>query len=222
MTKYISFIIVFILLLQSLLIAQNNTILYCDGINTIMITDDYAEFKFGSVIGGGQIERKNDTIIIRNDLYYTGQTKSFFSFMNYDHKFKKNKVSFIIKDVNNQDVSSKDFVISLTGKNFPTKIAHEADGHYWFELNRITPDMRIWVDTYMYYPMKINAESISHGIYNITLVPSSDWLLYMRSVTGEEIYCVCQNDYNLICKRKIRMSEKKYEIETYKLVLCEK
>jgi hypothetical protein len=203
--------------------SQTDTLVYCHDNDIILrITDDYAEFRFGSVIGGGNIEKRNDTIIIYNDVNYTGQTRSYFTFIENDPVKTNNKILFQVKDTNNQDVSPKDFAITLIGKNFPTRLAQESDGYYWFYLDKITPDILIWVQTYMYFPLKINADNISPGIYHITLVPSSDWLLYMSSSAEEEIYCVRQSASTIFCKRKIRMTGKKYQIETYRLVLCEK
>lgn len=222
MIKYVILIQLFMVLVIPKLKSQNESFIYCgDNSSFLSITNDYAEFRFTNIIGGGRVDKLRNRIIIHNDISYSGQSKSYYSFFANDLTAKKGYYEFIVKDENNKTISSKDIVIHALQNKKTLNVAKEIDGHFELLLKEIPYDSIIHVMTYMHYPLKIKLDSLSSGRYHITLTSSSEWLLYMTPAIGDKIVCKNKTHNTIICSRKIPLTRLKSHKTKEVLIRCD-
>jgi len=177
----------------------------------LILSKDYAEFRFGSIFGGGLINiinEKNHFEII-NDLSYTGRSKSYILESDYNQDFNSGVIRFRLLTENHAPVPSSEFII-YAWKSKRTSVWSEftKDGIGELHLQKIPIDSMIYIEANNYYPLKIQLADLISKTYTIVLVKSNGNLLYSKDEYSK-IICERINNDSLRCQISQRWHKRK-------------
>ena len=201
---------VIVLLLNGLYaIAQNSeirTIYHNENNDSIVLYDNYSEFRFGNVIGGGFVEynnKKRKDFQLFNDINYTSNTQSTYELL-YDHLYGADTISFTVKDDAGNNIDSRDFIIYTIGSDQGVKWANynKFNRSYILVLKEMPKDNLLFINTNGYDPLKIKINSLKPVSYSIKLKKNKGSTTYLKN-SNALIKCKKVNDSTLACKLKL-------------------
>lgn len=196
--------------------SQNNNLVktfYNENNDSIVLYENYAEFKFGNVIGGGFIKDRCETtnsFEIVNDLSYIGNTRSTYSSNLVQED--ENVFYFNLKDHNSKSIDKRDAIIYCllpNGKANWAKI-YGNDMPYQLKVNEIAADSLIYIDTHGYDPLKIKVKDLQAKLFTVVLFENPLYPTYLNGKNGK-IECNYVDKTSLKCKYKFHKEMKEFE-----------
>jgi hypothetical protein len=207
LVSIVQFISIMNVYTQSLKTKYNNL-----GGDYLILSNEYAEFRFGSIFGGGSIVFRNGqtNFEINNDFSYTGRTESFILESATNQSVNSGVLRFQLWTENYTPLPSSEFVIYARKNKRATIFAEslKADGIAELHLQRLPIDSMIYIEANNLYPLKIRLDDITSKTYTIVLVESKGSLLYSKD-EYTKIVCECINNDTLRCLISQRWHKKK-------------
>lgn len=178
----------------------------------LILTEDYAEYRFGSIFGGGEIERGNDnnSFEIINDFGYMNQTKSYVLKNVINHNENPGILQFQLLNESLTPVPLVDYII-YSRKNNKSSICAKSvksDGTAELYLQRLPIDSMVYIEASNYYPLKIRIDNLVSKTYTIVLAKSNGNLLYAKD-ENSKIVCEHIDRDSLRCQISQRWSKRK-------------
>jgi len=196
--------------------SQNNKqvkTFYNENNDSLVLHDNYAEFKFGNVIGGGFIKERCETtnsFEIVNDLSYIGNTRSTYSSNLVQED--ENVFYFNLKDHNNMPIDKRDAIIYCLLPNGQANWAkiYGNDMPYQLKVNEIAADSLVYIDTHGYDPLKIKVKDLQAKLFTVVLFENPLYPTYLNGKNGK-IECNYVDKTSLKCKYKFHKEMKEFE-----------
>ncbi len=178
----------------------------------LILSEDYAEFRFGSIFGGGSIDCRNekDSFEIINDFSYTDRTESYIHESAINHNGNSGLLRFQLLNENHDPVPSVDYIIYARKNEKATiwaKSLKTAD-NLELHLQRLPIDSMIYIEASNYYPLKIRLDDLTSKTFTIVLVKSNGNLLYAKD-EHSKIVCKHINSDSLRCQISQRWGKRK-------------
>lgn len=173
--------------------------LYLDSIGNFMnFEENEIEFRFSNMKGQGYVKMKNRKLIIYNDIHYTGGSLSTFSFSpKSDHQ--NGEFSFLVRDLNNNKIkySAGIYTTETEYQYYFDEVLTETDssGKAHLIIPRMPIDSLLYVEGFLYNPLKIKLEDLTGGHFDIYLANGEfvyaimDKLKVKYEVYGDTIKC---------------------------------
>jgi len=180
--------------------------------DSITIFDDYVEFNFGGIMGGGNLahfsnKEKGFKIIVDNK--YAGKSNSTYKVSEKIHQ--DNQTFYLnIKDQNDKLVMNQEVLIYTVLDESYGHIAKQiSDGSFILHLDSMPKDSLIHIDTYGFDPIRIKIENLTSSRFSVILHRNPKHSRYLN-YNKAEIICTYCNDSTLSCNYKFNSKLKDF------------
>ena len=169
--------------------------------NFFRFTNNYVEFKKGDLWGGGSVIHKTKKkLIIKNDITYSGNTKSFYR-IDSSQLYSGPQPKFIILNEEGNRINVKDIIIFCSSLTETLGWAELKDDFLQIPDNFYNKEpIILQIHSHVYFPLKIKISRDFVGIYMVTLKKyETDFSMMYLPNFYKKIKCKCVGKQQIKC-----------------------